>query len=259
MLIDPGYQLVPGFYFLYPFFLNKLVPDMNTFADRIIAFNQQLEFTGALPPGISIMNPFKESGPAMEVSTRFYRKYYSDAHPRHLILGINPGRFGSGMTGVSFTDPKRMIAQCQIPFPGPMTHEPSSEYVYDMINAFGGIPEFYQQFYIHSVCPLGFTITGSNRKETNYNYYDTPVLQKVAYPFIIENIQKQIDIGFETDVCFCFGAGKNEAFLRKLNDEKQFFKQIIALEHPRYIMQYKSRSKQDYIDKYIREFNKVLL
>jgi hypothetical protein len=259
MLIDPGYQLVPGFYFLYPFFLNKLVPDMNTFADRIIAFNQQLEFTGALPPGISIMNPFKESGPAMEVSTRFYRKYYSDAHPRHLILGINPGRFGSGMTGVSFTDPKRMIAQCQIPFLGPMTHEPSSEYVYDMINAFGGISEFYQQFYIHSVCPLGFTITGSNGKETNYNYYDTPALQKAVYPFIIENIQKQIAIGFETDVCFCFGTGKNEAFLRKLNDEKQFFKQIIALEHPRYIMQYKSRLKQDYIDKYIREFNKVLL
>jgi hypothetical protein len=236
-----------------------LVPDMSTFADRIIAFNQQLDFTGILPLGISIMNPFKENGPALAVSSQFYRKYYSDNHPRHLIFGINPGRFGSGMTGVSFTDPKRMVNQCQIPYPGPMAHEPSSEYVYEMIRAFGGITEFYEQFYIHSVCPLGFTITGSNGKEVNYNYYDKPELQKAVYPFIIENIQKQIDLGFETDICFCFGTGKNEAFLRKLNADQKFFKQIIALEHPRYIMQYKSKTKQDYIAKYLREFSKALL
>ena len=236
-----------------------LVPDMSTFADRIIAFNQQLDFTGILPLGISIMNPFKENGPALAVSSQFYRKYYSYNHPRHLIFGINPGRFGSGMTGVSFTDPKRMVNQCQIPYPGPMAHEPSSEYVYEMIRAFGGITEFYEQFYIHSVCPLGFTITGSNGKEVNYNYYDKPELQKAVYPFIIENIQKQIDLGFETDICFCFGTGKNEAFLRKLNADQKFFKQIIALEHPRYIMQYKSKTKQDYIAKYLREFSKALL
>jgi hypothetical protein len=236
-----------------------LVPDMSTFADRIIAFNQQLNFTGTLPAGISIMNPFKESGPALAVSTEFYRKYYNDDHRRHLILGINPGRFGSGTTGVAFTDPKRMVNQCQIPYTGPMTHEPSSEYVYEMINAFGGIREFYEQFYIHSVCPLGFTITGANGKETNYNYYDMPALQKAVYPFIVENIQKQIDLGFETDICFCFGTGKNETFLRKLNDDKKFFKQIIALEHPRYIMQYKSKTKQDYIAKYLREFSKAIL
>jgi hypothetical protein len=236
-----------------------LVQDMSTFADRIIAFNQQLNFTGTLPAGISIMNPFKESGPALEVSSQFYRKYYNDNHPRHLILGINPGRFGSGATGVAFTDPKRMVSECDIPFAGPMTHEPSSAYVYEMIHAFGGVREFYEQFYIHSVCPLGFTITGSNGKEVNYNYYDKPELQKAVYPFIIENIQKQIDLGFETDICFCFGTGRNEAFLKKLNEQQRFFKQIIALEHPRYIMQYKSKTKQDYIAKYLQEFNKAML
>ncbi len=232
---------------------------MNTFADRIIAFNQQLEFTGNLPAGISIMNPFKENGLALTVSAQFYRKYYNDENRRHLILGINPGRFGSGMTGVSFTDPKRMVNQCHIPYPGPMAHEPSSAYVYEMIDAFGGIEEFYRQFYIHSVCPLGFTITGSNGKEVNYNYYDTPGLQAAAYPFIIKNIQKQINLGFETDICFCFGTGKNETFLRKLNKEKRFFKQIVALEHPRFIMQYRSKTKQDYINKYIRELSKAIL
>jgi hexokinase len=93
----------------------------------------------------------------------------------------------------------------------------------------------------------------------NYNYYDTPALTKAVYPFIVENIQKQIDLGFETDICFCFGTGKNEAFLQKLNDEKKFFKQIIALEHPRFIMQYKSKTKQDYIAKYLEKFNAAII
>jgi len=232
---------------------------MSTFADRIIAFNQQLHYTGTLPPGVSIMNPFRDNNFAMEVSTAFYRKYYSDHHPRHLILGINPGRFGSGMTGVSFTDPKRMVAKCHIPYSGPVTHEPSSEYIYDMIAAFGGVEAFYSRFYIHSVCPLGFTVTGDKGKEVNYNYYDTPRLAEAVYPFIIENLEKQIAIGFETDVCFCFGTGKNEAFLRKLNQEKKFFDKIVALEHPRFIMQYKSKTKQDYIAKYLKAFNQVAI
>lgn len=230
---------------------------MNTFADRIIAFNEQLEFNGTLPDGIRIMNPFRESPVAAACSTTFYRKYYSDEHPRHLVLGINLGRFGSGNTGVSFTDPKRMVSRCQIPFNGPMTHEPSSEYVYDMIAAYGSIEDFYRHFYIHSVCPLGFTISRPNGKEVNYNYYDRPDLTQAVYPFIVENIKKQIAIGFETDVCFCFGTGKNEAFLRKLNDEMHFFKKIVALEHPRFIMQYKSKSKDFYIEKYIKAFREV--
>jgi len=232
---------------------------MSTFADRIIAFNQQLEYTGTLPTGISIMNPFRDNDFALDASTRFYNKYYSDNHQRHLVLGINPGRFGSGMTGVAFTDPKRMLSKSQIPYTGPITHEPSSEYVYDMIEAFGGIAAFYQQFYIHSVCPLGFTITGPKGKEVNYNYYDTPELTKAVYPFIVENIKKQIAMGFETDVCFCFGTGKNENFLRKLNAEHRFFEQVVALEHPRFIMQYKSKTKQDYIAKYLKAFNAVVI
>jgi len=227
----------------------------DTFADRIIDFNENLSFKGTLPDGIRIMNPFTESELARSASAFFYKKYYSDNKPRHIILGINPGRFGSGMTGIAFTDPKRLVAECSIPFPGKPAHEPSAEFIYEMIRNFGGVKEFYQQFYINSVCPLGFTISGKNGNQINYNYYDRPDLLKAVYPFIIENIQKQLDIGFNTDVGYCFGTGKNETFLRKLNAEKKYFKRIIALEHPRYIMQYKSKYKQEYIDKYLRLFN----
>jgi hypothetical protein len=92
-------------------------------------------------------------------------------------------------------------------------------------------------------------------KEKNYNYYDSKALCNTVTPFIIENIQKQIALGVNTDVCFCFGTGQNEKFIRKLNEEHGFFKKIIALEHPRFIMQYKTKTKQFYIDKYLEAFS----
>ena len=61
-----------------------------TFADKIIAFNKDLQFTGKLPEGIRIMNPFRESETAVTCSQIFYKKYYDDNSPRHLILGLIP-------------------------------------------------------------------------------------------------------------------------------------------------------------------------
>lgn len=277
---------------------------MDTLADKIIAFNRKLDFTGTLPPGIRIMNPFREQEAVMNISSAFYRKYYDDNTPRHLILGINPGRFGAGLTGIPFTDPGHLTEQCGIPYSGPIAHEPSSVFVYDMIQAFGGVEAFYSLFYISAVCPLGFTkfsttlppvlpptlsISGepervalSNKtpmsnptlkgtsdmlrvgeriggklkiREVNYNYYDSRELSTAMYDFMVTNLQKQLAFGLEHDICFCLGTGKNEKFLHALNERYGFFRKIIALEHPRYIMQYKSRTKQAYIDKYLQAFS----
>lgn len=230
---------------------------MSTFADNVIAFNKAVAFTGNLPAGISMMNPFKENENIIPLSSLFYKKYYDDARPRHLILEINPGRFGCGVTGIPFTDTKRLIEKCHIKYDGKQTHEPSAVFVYEVIDAYGGTEKFYSKFYINSTCPLGFTSTGDNGKEINYNYYDSKELMKAVYGFIIKNIQQQIELGIYTDTCFCFGNGRNEKFLRQLNEEHRFFKKIIALEHPRFVMQYKSKSKQFYIDKYIAAFNSI--
>jgi hypothetical protein len=235
---------------------------MKTFADKIISFNKKIVFEGSLPKNISIMNPFKENEEALEISSKFYKKFYDDFEKRFLILGINPGRFGAGVTGVPFTDTKRLMDECGLQFSGKSTHEPSATFIYEMINAFGGTQKFYSQFYIHSICPLGFTIKNEKGKEVNYNYYDSKELTDCVYDFIIENIKKQISFGISTDICFCFGTGKNERFLKKINEQFNFFKKIVPLEHPRYIMQYKSKSKQDYIDKYMEAFaeatNKII-
>jgi hypothetical protein len=228
--------------------------DKSTFAQNVIDFNTELAYAGQLPEGINIMNPYRENEFTLEVSSQFYRKYFSDHRPRYLVLGINPGRFGAGVTGIPFTDPKRLQEKCGIPFPGLLSHEPSSVFIYDMIEAFGGPEAFYSKFYINAVCTLGFTKTTEAGKEVNYNYYDSSELTKAMYTFIVEGIHKQISFGIDTSVCFCLGNGKNEHFLRKLNAEHRFFGRIEALEHPRYIMQYKTKSKQHYIDKYLAAF-----
>jgi hypothetical protein len=223
-----------------------------TLAGKIIEFNNYLEFTGTLPEAIRIMNPFRENKVVNELSAAFYTKYYSDHNIRRLILGINPGRFGAGSTGIPFTDTRRLNENCGIPFSDFRTHEPSSSFVYEMIDAFGGPREFFGRYFLSAVCPLGFTKTGKRDKPVNYNYYDTRELERLVYPFILETLKKQIDFGIDRSVCFCLGTGKNEAFLRKLNREHHFFGEIISLEHPRFIMQYRAKRKEEFIRKYVR-------
>ena len=230
---------------------------MKTLADKIIDFNTTLGYTGVLPDGINIMNPFSDNKDILAVSSLFYKKFYNDNHPRHLILGINPGRFGAGVTGIPFTDTKRLKNECGLLYMGKVTHEPSSVFVYEVIEAYGGVNRFYSDFYINSISPLGFTISDANGKEKNYNYYDSKALTKAVYPFMIESMKSQLDFGFKTDICYCFGTGQNEKFLRSLNQEYGFFKTIIALEHPRFIMQYKSKLKQFFIEKYVNAFNLI--
>ncbi len=229
-----------------------------TFAGHVINFNKNVHWTGGpLPAGIRVLNPFQDSPEAKHCSQEFYRKYYDDNQKRHIILGINPGRFGGGLTGIPFTDPKRLRQECGLVYHGRDKHETSSVFVYEVINAFGGPEAFYKRFYINSVCPLGFTTADNKGREKNYNYYDSKQLTEAAYQFITDSIRRQLSFGISTDIGFCFGTGKNEKFLKELNARHHFFERIIALEHPRFIMQYKTAAKQAYIDKYLAAFHQI--
>jgi hypothetical protein len=231
---------------------------MKTFAEKCVGFYRSLEFNGTLPPGISIMNPFRENPWLLPVISQFYQKFYNDYNSRHLILGINPGRFGAGVTGIPFTDTKRLKEKCGLTIPGMKSFEISSVFMYDMIDAFGGPERFYSHFYISSVSPLGFTSSCRNGKEVNYNYYDSKKLTEAVYDFMKNSIDEQLDFGIERNVCFCLGTGQNYKFILEFNKQNSYFDKIVPLEHPRYVMQYKSKQEQLYIDKYIEEFSKFL-
>src|ERR1700761_5530401 len=99
-------------------------------SDRILSFIQQLDVSAIkLPDGIGMIDIYQDEQ-VMAIAETFYQKFYQDDQKRFLILGINPGGFGGGVTGIPFTDPKRLIAQCKIGFSGKITHEPSSVFVY---------------------------------------------------------------------------------------------------------------------------------
>ncbi len=231
---------------------------METLADKLIEYTYNLDHIGPLPEGIRIMNPFRKNPQAIKIAEIFYRKFYSDNCKRHLILGINPGRFGAGVTGITFTDTKRLREKCGIAIDCKETHEPSSVFIYEMIEAYGGVEKFYSAFILGAVCPLGFTRINDKGGEVNYNYYDSRELLEAVSPFIEMNVKKYLEFGISTDVCFCLGTGKNAAFLSELNTHLGIFGRIVPLEHPRFIMQYKTGMKDQYIDKYLNEFMKVM-
>ena len=157
-----------------------------TFADKVIEFNKALNLNVSLPNNISVMNPFKENVSALETSSSFYKKYYNDNNQRTLILGINPGRLGAGVTGIPFTDTKRLKQYCNLDVKNISTHEISSVFIYDVIKEFGGVNDFYKNFYINSVSPLGFIVKDQKGKEKNYNYYDNKRLTSIVKPFILK-------------------------------------------------------------------------
>ena len=218
--------------------------DMN-FAEKVIRFNNELPGTLPLTPGVEVMNPFQNQDIRC-ISELFYQKYYADNKLRKLILGINPGRLGAGLTGIPFTDPPKLEQQCQIPNSLNKATEPSAGFIYDMIAAFGGVQAFYSNYFINSVSPLGFVKDGKN-----YNYYDSKSLEAKLEPFIINSLKAMVDMGIQTENCFCLGNGKNFNYLQKLNNKHHFFKTVIALPHPRWVVQYRRKQYKQFIDVYI--------
>ncbi len=230
----------------------------KTWKTNILEFNTSLKLDeNELPKSIHVLNPFQGEFKQRinAIASEFYTKFYDDTNERELILGINPGRLGAGSTGIPFTDTKRLSQFCDIHIDEFSSHEPSSEFVYLLIEACGGSEKFYSNFFISSVCPLGFTIDSQSGKTVNYNYYDSKTLEKAVLPFIVESIEKQLDFGVNREKVICLGTGKNAKFLKELNNQKKWFKQVVPFEHPRYVMQYKRKQLDLYLDKFISLLN----
>jgi hypothetical protein len=219
------------------------------FCDNILNYHFNLKPPFDLPEGIQWLTPFGQEE-TMRCMTLFYRKYYQDTNPRTFIFGINPGRFGAGITGIPFTDPVR-LESIGIENSFPKKQELSSVFIYDMIRDQGGPDRFYSRYYIVSLSPLGFTKEGKN-----YNYYDDTNLAEAVRPFIIQNIETQIRFGANLESVFCLGQGKNYDYLLRLNAEFNWWKEVIPLPHPRWIMQYQLKKKPEYLQVYHKALNR---
>jgi uracil-DNA glycosylase len=224
----------------------------NTQAATILHFYKNLRPDFKMGDGISIMDPYKSPG-TWEIASLFYKKFYGDKNPRVFIFGINPGRFGAGITGVPFTDPLRLAEKCGIPNDWKKQAELSSLFVYDVIDGYGGVKEFYDRFYITALFPLAFVRHGKN-----LNYYDDKELLRASTPFMLECIRHQLATMPTISTCFCLGEGENYKQFKRINDQHHFFKEIIPLPHPRWVMQYRRKKIPEFVELYVKKLNAVI-
>ncbi|HTR29044.1 MAG TPA: uracil-DNA glycosylase family protein [Puia sp.] len=216
----------------------------DTQADAILDFYRNLRPRLAPGDGIEIMNPYKDTA-AWAVTKQFYPKYYNDNRSRFFIFGINPGRHGAGLTGIPFTDPIRLAAKCGIANDFPKRGELSSEFVYEVIDAFGGPAAFYGRYHFTALSPLGFVRDGRN-----LNYYDDKTLLKSFEPFMLRCIRRQLETMPTFPVCYCLGEGENYKYFGHINHRHRFFERIIPLPHPRWVMQYRRKKIGEYVRLY---------
>lgn len=216
-----------------------------TCAEHLILFYKNLNPIITLPNGIEWLHP-QQSREVMNIVKIFCNKFYNDKNERTLLLGINPGRFGAGITGVNFTAAKQLTQNCNIEHSFKNGSELSAEFIYEMIEAYGGAKEFYSKYFIGSVCPLGFVRGGKN-----INYYDDKKLLHAVEPFIIKSMDLLLSFGVNKETCICIGGEKNYTRLYALNEKKKWFKTIESVPHPRFIMQYRRKQKEFYINEYL--------
>lgn len=222
---------------------------MNTLGQQLLDFYLNLQFPFVLPVHFRVMNPFHDDRVRRTISA-FYLRYLNSSIPHRVLMGINPGRHGGGITGIPFTDTKRLTQVCQIAWDGPSSHEPSSEFFYAMATAHGTVDDFYAKFFSFPVSPLGYLRQTSSLRWVNANYYDSPSLLQATHPFIIDCLNHLIHWPVDRNLAFCLGQGPNYKILVELNQTYHWFDRIEALPHPRFIIQYKRKEILKYIDLY---------
>jgi hypothetical protein len=221
------------------------------FSNDIFHFYQSLRPPQGLPAGVEILYPQQDPG-VMKLVKLFLDKYYKDSNPRTLLFGINPGRFGAGTTGINFTAPRQLANDCGIEHNLKLQSELSAEFIYEMISHYGGCQAFYSNFFISAVSPLGYVKEGKNM-----NYYDDKKLQAAVSPFIEQCISEQYKWNINRTSCICIGGEKNYKFFSALNDQKKWFGKILPLPHPRFILQYRRKQKEIFIQQYLEALNEV--
>ncbi|GIT97256.1 hypothetical protein TSL1_00770 [Sulfurovum sp. TSL1] len=225
---------------------------MMTFSKQILDFYFTMRNDMPLPNGVETIYPF-DNVETKRVMETFFNKYYDDTRPRTYLVGINPGRLGSGITGIGFADAYHLDNYCDIASSFDKRVEISAAFMFEVIEAYGGVEKFYKDFFFTTVMPLGLL-----KNDKNYNYYDDLQTQTALEPFIEETLLKQLSFPQAKPNIICVGQGKNLKYLKAFNDKHHCFNSIEVVPHPRWVMQYRRKEKQKYIDTYLEAFESMM-
>lgn len=220
-----------------------------SFGTSIIKFFDNLKPPENLPEGVDILWPY-DRPEVKQVMAEFYRKFMDDQRKRIFLIGINPGRFGAGITGLCFTDPPRLAEDCGISHGLKGGRELSADFVYRMIEARGGPESFYDRFYMTALSPVGFVKDGKN-----FNYYDVKELPGKLDDWMAQAMRLQVEAGADRSVAFSMGQGTNFKYLQAFNERHGFFERVEPLPHPRWVMQYRRKRLNEFIGVYDKALN----
>ena len=114
---------------------------------------------------------------------RFHEKYVIGNKPHIMLVGINPGRFGAGKTGIPFLDFDSLSKL--LPDIDSNESERSSKFIFDIIEDIG-VEKFYQQCHISNLSWFGFYDL-TNIKNVNYN-----LLPKHIATVLLDNFVEEV-------------------------------------------------------------------
>ena len=183
------------------------------FYNNILNFNNYLSNIKIdLPENYNIINPFngENKDKIKEITNVFYKKYYNDNNKRYLILGSSPARRGTALTGVPFEDASHLYELTKISVDDFYIKKSNLDFLYEVMDKYGGVEKFYKNFYLSFICPLSIEKRNDKGNYINCNYYENKKIENALYQFIIESIRKQISFGIDTSICYCIGSGENQ-------------------------------------------------
>jgi hypothetical protein len=172
----------------------------------------------------------------------FCRTYYKSGRNRVLVLGINPGRRGSGQTGVPFCD-GHILEKFGVENEFSQARETTSRFMGDVIQSYGGATAFFSDVLLSALFPVGLIESGKN-----VNYYDIP--SDAVRGLALQSFEDHAGLTRKPTL-IVIGTGKNLNFINELNRQLPLFTNIIGLEHPRFIEQYNRAHRGRFIEKYV--------
>jgi hypothetical protein len=63
-------------------------------------------------------------------------------------------------------------------------------------------------------------------------------------------MRKQLEFGARRGVAIVLGTSRNFKELSSLNERHSFFERLVAVEHPRFIMQYRRKKVEVFVERY---------